>query len=123
MAELWVLLEQEKVKTETNTTPIEISMYPQIGGTTAQIKSCWKDMSVQIEQRKDKAFLIISSLENIERLLTKLPASNRAMIQPCFSSLLADVNIVMNKLTDCVKIHCDENQSRLSLCFREPATT
>ncbi|GKG49395.1 hypothetical protein Tco_0515847, partial [Tanacetum coccineum] len=79
--------------------------------------------SVRIEQRQEKACRIISKLEDIEKLLAKLPASKRAMIQPCFSSLCAEAEIVTHKITDYMKIQCDENQCRLSVCFRELAAS
>nr|XP_043639201.1 uncharacterized protein LOC122610259 isoform X2 [Erigeron canadensis] len=122
MAELRVLLEQQKANTETkgkapmecdnakmhkkrNAQP-EMKMQLQIGGNRELIKSYWKDRSVRVEQRKAKVCLIISMLEGIEGLLKKLPATNRAMIQPCFSSLCFEANTVMNKI---MNMHFDEN--------------
>nr|GFA01915.1 hypothetical protein [Tanacetum cinerariifolium]GFA04136.1 hypothetical protein [Tanacetum cinerariifolium] len=128
MAELQVILQEEKANIKGNTAQMQegktqVENQLQIGASIAHIKSCFKDFSVQIEQKKAKGFSIIYKLESIEELLTKLPTSNRAMIQPCFSSLCAEANIVISKLTDCMKIHCDDNQSRLSICFDELATS
>ena len=128
MAELRVLLEQEKANFETNKAHIEegnaqVENQLQNAGSIAHIKSRFKEFSVQIEQRKDKAFSIINKLETIEELLTKLPTSNKAMIQPHFPSLCVEANVVISKLTDSMKIHCDDSQSRLSVCFNELATS
>ncbi|KAI3713747.1 hypothetical protein L1987_72333 [Smallanthus sonchifolius] len=132
MAELRVLLDKEKDNSKTNRAHLERGKTPveghepeklEIGGRMAQIKSCWKNLVVQIKQSKEEACLIISKLHHIEELLTKLPASNRAKIKPCFSSLCAEADIAISKITDCMKIHCDENQSRSSVCFHELAAT
>ncbi|PWA68299.1 F-box domain, Leucine-rich repeat domain, L domain-like protein [Artemisia annua] len=128
MAELRELLQEEKANIKANTAQMEegktqVENQLEIGASIAHIKSCFRDFSVQIEQRKAKVFSIINKLESIEELLTKLPTSNRVMIQPCFSSLCAEANIVISKLTDCMKIHCDDSRSRLSICFDELATS
>nr|XP_043621164.1 putative FBD-associated F-box protein At5g56700 [Erigeron canadensis]XP_043621166.1 putative FBD-associated F-box protein At5g56700 [Erigeron canadensis] len=136
MAELRVFLEQEKGTTKTkgkapmesdnakmhmkSQTQPDLKMQLEIGGNISLVQSCWKDLGVQFEQRKAKACLILSKLESIEGLLKKLPPTNRAMIQPCFSTLCAEADTVMCKL---MKMQCDENQSRLSLCFHELATS
>lgn len=130
IAKLEVLLEQEKANTETemahmheqrNTKP-EQKMQPRIWVSMTQINRCWEDLSLQIVQRKQNACRIICQLQSIEGVLTSLPPSNRALIQPRFSSLCAEAGIVMNKITDFMKIQCDENQFRLSVCFQEFAT-
>ena len=92
MAELRVLLLEEKANIKANTAQMEegktqVENQLEIGASIAHIKSCFRDFSGHIEQRKAKVFSIIHKLESIEELLTKLPTSNRAMIQPCFSSL------------------------------------
>ncbi|GKB06347.1 hypothetical protein Tco_0834580 [Tanacetum coccineum] len=51
-----------------------------IGGSLVQMKSFWKDLSMWIEQRIEKVYLIISKLEDIKKLLAKLLASKRVMI-------------------------------------------
>nr|XP_043622214.1 putative F-box/FBD/LRR-repeat protein At1g78760 [Erigeron canadensis] len=136
MAELRVLLKQEIANTKTQRkAPMErnnakmhdkgkaqpgTKMQLQIEGNITLIKRCWKDLSVQFEQRKDKVCLIISKLGSIEGLLKKLPATNRTMIQPCFSSLCAEADTVLSKI---MKMQYDENQGRLSVCFHELATS
>ncbi|KAK9052832.1 hypothetical protein SSX86_029462 [Deinandra increscens subsp. villosa] len=128
--ELRVLLEKEKADMahlDQGKTPVEshkpkVEMKLNSGENIAQIKSCWKNLGVQIEAGNEKANLIISKLQRIEKVLTKLPASKRAKIQPCFSSLCGEAKIAISQITDCMKIQCDENQDRLSFWFHELAT-
>lgn len=144
MAELQELLEQEKDNIETNRgflelgkTPIEnhsaemhepgksqpeTKMQLHNEENMAPITSCWNNLSEQVEERRGKACVIIWKLEDIEKVLRKMSASKRAVIQPCFSRLLADTDIIMNKITDYLKTYCDENQIRLTVRFRELAT-
>ncbi|KAD3641788.1 hypothetical protein R6Q59_004338 [Mikania micrantha] len=107
MAELRMILENEKDNSNTNPKL-------KIEGNMVLIKSCWKNLGVQIE----KASVIMSKLQDVEDLLTKLPASKRAKIQPCFSNLCAEAHIAISKITDGMKIQCDENQSLSSACFQ-----
>ncbi|PWA69391.1 F-box domain, Leucine-rich repeat domain, L domain-like protein [Artemisia annua] len=143
MAELRVLLEQEKADIETNRAHTEQANVPmeshnakmdeeqnaldenelQIEGNVEHINSCWESLGEQIKQGKAKIDGIVRQLRVIRKLLTKLPASKRAEMQPCFSSLCAQADIVMSKISDCMKIQYDENQSRLNVCFHELATT
>ncbi|KAI3713745.1 hypothetical protein L1987_72331 [Smallanthus sonchifolius] len=135
MADLGVLLEEEKDNTKSNRahpdrgkTPVathkrKVEMKLKPGGNIAQIKSYWEILGLEIEIRIKKVNLIILTLQCFEKLLPKLPASKRAKIQPCFSSLYAEVEIAISKITNCMKIKCDENQSRLSFLFHELATT
>nr|XP_043607786.1 F-box/FBD/LRR-repeat protein At5g56420-like [Erigeron canadensis] len=124
MAKLRKFLGEEKADTETSRTrlgrkraPAQTNIYrqgksqaeakilhPQFRKSMAQIKTYWVDLIVDIEQRKAKVFRIISKLQKIEKLLMKLPASKRALIQPCFSSLCAESNIVMNEIADFMKM-------------------
>ncbi|KAM0059687.1 hypothetical protein Hdeb2414_s0005g00184121 [Helianthus debilis subsp. tardiflorus] len=87
------------------------------------IDSCWNYLSMHIEKRKEKPSSIISKLTDIKELLEELPASNIATIQPSFSALCAEPDIVMNKLTECMKLHFDMNRRRLSVCCDELATS
>ncbi|KAI3713744.1 hypothetical protein L1987_72330 [Smallanthus sonchifolius] len=132
MAELRVLLDKEKdnskinkARPEREKTPVE-SLEPkklEIGGNMAQIKGGWENLGVQFSQRKEQASVIISKLQLVEELLAKLPASKRAKIQPCFSSMCVEADIAISQITDCIKIQCDENQIRSSVWFHELATT
>ncbi|XP_076897280.1 FBD-associated F-box protein At5g60610-like [Bidens hawaiensis] len=132
MAELQVLLKEEKDNIKTNSshvvprekTPVE-SHKPKklkIGGNMTQIKEHWENMGAEIQLRKEKACLIISMLQRIEELLAKLPVSNRARIQPCFSSLCEEASVAITKLANCIKIQCDKNLSCSSVCFHKLAT-
>ncbi|KAJ0431819.1 putative F-box domain, leucine-rich repeat domain superfamily, F-box-like domain superfamily [Helianthus annuus] len=135
ISKLGVLLEKEKDNTKTSSACVERGEAPveshkpktekklKIGGNVAQIKGYWEDLGVQIEQRNKTACHFLSKLQHIEQLLTMLPASNKAKIQPCFSTLCAEVDNVISKITDSMKVQCDENQSRSSVCFRKIATT
>lgn len=82
-----------------------------IWGDMALIKSGCENPGMQFNTR-----LIISQLRRIKELLTKLPAPKRANLQPSFSSLCVQADIVINQGTDSMKIHCDENQSISSVC-------
>ncbi|KAK9052828.1 hypothetical protein SSX86_029458 [Deinandra increscens subsp. villosa] len=109
MAELRAVLEKEKDNTKTNRAHLELgkahvdeSHKPKklkIGGDMAPVKSTWKNLGEQIE----KARLIVSKLQSIEELMTMLPASNSAKIQPCFSTLSAEANIAISMITDCTE--------------------
>lgn len=119
MAILRVMLEKENANIETTKTQVENR---DSGDSSEQIDSCWRDLIVQIKEGKETTNYIISKLEDIERFLTKLPASKRAKIQPSFSSLCAEANTVINKVMDCVKIQCDAKQSLLNGYLHELAT-
>ncbi|MFS8030436.1 hypothetical protein Hanom_Chr17g01533991 [Helianthus anomalus] len=120
MAKLHALIEKTEDNSKANMdhlkrvkTPVE-SRKPKkvkIEGNITHIKSCWENLGSKIK----KACLIISKLQEIEGLLRKLPASNRAKIQQRFSSLCAEADIAVSKITDCVKIQCGENQRRSSV--------
>ncbi|KAI3713694.1 hypothetical protein L1987_72280 [Smallanthus sonchifolius] len=125
MAELGVILEKEEDNTkadlERGKANVAESHKPKklkIGGSMEQMNSCWENLGVQVERGREKACLIISKLQCMEKLLTRLPT-----IQPCFNSLYAEADIAISKITDCIKIQCDENQSRSSVFFHELATT
>ncbi|XP_076911976.1 uncharacterized protein LOC143570123 isoform X3 [Bidens hawaiensis] len=121
MDELQLLLKEEKDNIRTNMESHEPKKL-KIGGTIAQIKEHWENMGSQIQLTKEQGCLIIQKLQRIEELLAKLPATNRAKIQPCFTSMCAEAKITISKLADCIKIQCDENQSRSSIYFHELAT-
>ncbi|MFS8006523.1 hypothetical protein Hanom_Chr14g01250191 [Helianthus anomalus] len=113
---LCTFLEKEKAATETRMA----KMHEQ-GKTHVDIDTSWKNLSGQIEKGKEKASVIISLLEDINRVLTGLHASNRATIQPSFSTLRAEADVVMKKITECIKMDSDKNQRRLSVCIHELA--
>ncbi|KAI7739812.1 hypothetical protein M8C21_024276 [Ambrosia artemisiifolia] len=115
ITELQALLEQDKASIETKM----VKMHEE----KTDIDGCWKYLSVQIEKGKEKTSDIISKLKEIKDIITELPASNQATIQPSFSTLCMEADIVMNKITDCTKRQCDENLRRVNVCFHELATT
>lgn len=129
MVDLRVMLEQEKANFEANRAHINqesaqpgAQMQLHIQGRMTQMKSCWEDMSVHVEQGKAKTCRIFSKLQEIEKLMTCIPASKRAKIQPCFSSLCAEADAVTSKIIDCIKIQCDKEQNGLSVYLHELAT-
>lgn len=89
MAKLLVLLEQEKADTGTSRAHIGRSLI-----------SRRNFVKVEVERRKAKVSLVCSKLEEIEELLEKLPASKRAKVNPFYSTLLEEFDIVCDKLTD-----------------------
>ncbi|GKD42260.1 hypothetical protein Tco_1266905 [Tanacetum coccineum] len=124
MAELQVLLEQEKADMETNRAHTKQKNVPimeshnaktdeeqnaldenelQIEGNVEHINSCWESLGEQIKQGKEKIDDIVCELRDIKKLMIKLPASNRAEMQPYFFSLCAQADIVMSKIRDCMK--------------------
>ncbi|GKE23564.1 hypothetical protein Tco_1435076 [Tanacetum coccineum] len=84
-----------------------------------QIQSRWLDHKKLIGEGDWIVNLIGLDLEIIESILTELPASKRAMLQPCFSSLCAESSIFMSKMTERIKIHFSENIINASDCFHE----
>ncbi|KAF5753735.1 putative F-box domain-containing protein [Helianthus annuus] len=84
---------------------------------------CWQILSERIEKREEKPSGVISKLNEILKLLRTLPASNRATIQPSISTLWAEADIVMNLMTDLMKMYFDEKRRHLSVCCHELATT
>ncbi|PWA97867.1 F-box domain, Leucine-rich repeat domain, L domain-like protein [Artemisia annua] len=79
----------------------------QIEKTMTHTDTCLKDLNRQIKRGKTTISNIISCLHNIIKILAKLPMSNRAELQLCFSSLCS---IVMNKIMDRVKSLCDNER-------------
>ncbi|KAI7739818.1 hypothetical protein M8C21_024282, partial [Ambrosia artemisiifolia] len=124
ISELRELLEHEKARIETKMAKMHEQGRPQVSGHIGTyIDMCWKSTSARIKKGKEKVYHIFSRLQDIKGLLTELPASNQATILPSFSALCAEFDIVMNKITECIKMDCDEDQRRLSVCLHELATT
>nr|GEZ20664.1 hypothetical protein [Tanacetum cinerariifolium] len=89
----------------------------------AHINNSWKYLSEQIQQAREKTNIIMRRLSRIKKVLTELPASNRAEMLPCFSRLCAEANIVIRKITDCMKTLFYKKHSSLNAGFHEFATT
>ncbi|KAI3713665.1 hypothetical protein L1987_72248 [Smallanthus sonchifolius] len=88
MTELWVMLEEDKAKINRD------HMRP----GKAPTESHCDDLAMQSQLVKTKICDIISKLQHIEGLLTKLPTSNGSKLQVSFSSLCAEANLVIKKL-------------------------
>lgn len=136
------LLDREKTKMETNRAHMEKKKVPmhshntkmleqgktqcenleQVEERMTRINGCWKDLSVRIEQGKQKTSEIFSDLQDIKDVLIKLPMSKRADLQECFSSLCEEANTVVNNILDQMKIHCDMKGNRFSMYFHEMAS-
>nr|GFB03353.1 hypothetical protein [Tanacetum cinerariifolium] len=122
IAELRLLLEQEKADIETSKDHTEQENAPQIHnakmheqqnaraenqmqvkGNILHINSYWDLWKKQFKQRKKKINDIISKLQETKKLLIELLALTRAEMQPCFTSLCAEAAIVMSKITYSMK--------------------
>ncbi|XP_076930746.1 F-box protein At1g60400-like [Bidens hawaiensis] len=80
------------------------------------VENYWEDMEMHSRHEKTKIRDIISKLQRIESLLTKLPTSNRAEMQSVVDGLCADAKFVMKKV-DLTNTH----GSLLSVCSGELA--
>lgn len=136
-------LEYEKSKIETNRAHMEKKKAPMeshntkryekrktelekllmIEERTNQINMCWNDLSEQIEKKKEKTLDLISRLQDIKDVLTKLPTSKRADLQVCFSSLCAEADCLLNNIVDHFKMQWDRNGNRFSGYIHELAST
>lgn len=101
----------------------ELEYLMHIEETMTCIDTSWEDLNRQIERGKSRISGIISDLHDIKEVLIKLPASNKAELQPSFSSLCSEADIVVNKIMDYVKILCDMKGSRFSVYIHGLATT
>lgn len=119
ITELRVMLEQERAIIGTKMSKMHEQEKTQVG---KHVEERWKHMNVQYSKGKQKSCEIILKLKEIKGLFKELPASNVAIIRPSFSTLCAEADIVMSKIIDYMKMHCDENQRLLSECCHELAT-
>ncbi|GKA37828.1 F-box domain containing protein [Tanacetum coccineum] len=78
------------------------------GEKLTRIKGYWSDLNKWYEEENEMACHIISLLQKIEKLLTKLPASQRAKMQPMYSSLNAEAETFINNMMDSMRILCDK---------------
>ncbi|GJS84319.1 hypothetical protein Tco_0750860 [Tanacetum coccineum] len=101
----------------------ELEYLTHIEETMTCIDTSWEDLYSQIERGKSRISRIISHLYDIKEVLIKLPASNKAELQPCFSSLCSEADIVVKKIMDYVKNLCDMKESRFSVYIHGLATT
>ncbi|KAK1438306.1 hypothetical protein QVD17_04113 [Tagetes erecta] len=120
MADLPVYLERENKSSKIKRAHLDRGKTPVESHEPEKLK-IWEDMALiksgcENPGMQHNTRVIILKLQRIKELLTMLPASKRAKLQPCFSSLCAQADIVINQVTDSMKIHCDENQSVSSVC-------
>lgn len=114
MAELQVLLRQEKSKTER--AHVEREKAPMKSRTTElhEEGKAQFGMDMQLLHPEDaKICDIISKLQYIEGLLTNLPTSVRTKMEACFSSLLAEAILVVKEI-DHANAQCDTKGSHLN---------
>ncbi|KAI3713663.1 hypothetical protein L1987_72246 [Smallanthus sonchifolius] len=149
MGELHVLLDKWKENSETNTAHMKQSEAPMESHKTtvhmqgevenhrahdtkmkchfqermAYIKSYWEVLNEQLEKGYKNTSCMISMLEKIEGVLTKLPTSHRDKLQARFSGLCAEADTIMDNMLDRMKMQCDKKPSRLNIFFNELATS
>ncbi|XP_071702966.1 uncharacterized protein [Rutidosis leptorrhynchoides] len=139
MVDLQMLLEQEKIKCETNKAHInwsnasmEENMNEQgetqideeklVKHEMSRIRKYWKAISARIDQGEVSIGRIFFALAVIESPLKKLPAPTYDRIQERFSSLRAEAYNVIKLIMDGMKIKCDGKQGCSSVCLHELTT-
>ncbi|GJV28822.1 hypothetical protein Tco_1385270 [Tanacetum coccineum] len=115
-------MESDKAKVHEQHVP-QLDHLVQIQETMTHIDACFEDLSRQIEKGKSKISANISDLDYIKQDIAKLPTLNRAELEPYFSSLCSEADIVVKKIMDHVKILCDMKESHFSVYNRGLATT
>ncbi|XP_071703940.1 F-box protein At5g03100-like [Rutidosis leptorrhynchoides] len=103
MAKLQVLLEREKINCEHGETQ-QIDEGEHVEEEISQMRKCWADLFVQIDEEKVKIDEILLMLDEIEKLLKEIPASKRDCIRAQFSSLHAEAKNVMKLILDRLKV-------------------
>ncbi|GKB35046.1 F-box domain containing protein [Tanacetum coccineum] len=89
-----VQFESDNAKTDEEENALDENEL-EIEGNIEHIISCWESLGEQIKQGKEKIGGIIFELRGIKNLMIELPASNRAEMQPYFSSLCAQADVVI----------------------------
>ncbi|KAI7739800.1 hypothetical protein M8C21_024264 [Ambrosia artemisiifolia] len=147
MRDFQVLLDQWKEKSETNTAhmkppvgshtemvheQVEVENHREqpdakmkwhFGGRMAHIKNYWEDLNEQLEKGCNNTGFIISILQEIEEVMTRLPTSHQAKLQERFFGLCAEAETIMDNVMDRMKIHCDKKPSRSNVYFQELAAS
>ncbi|KAF5753681.1 hypothetical protein HanXRQr2_Chr17g0782841 [Helianthus annuus] len=146
MRELQELLDEWKENSETNTAhmkqdkaPIESHMSTvheqgevedhkaqpdtkiegRSGGRMTHITCYWENLNEQFKKGNEKTGHILSMLQKIEGVMTKLPTSHRAKLQERFFGLSAEAEAIMDDVMDCMKIQYDKKPSRSNVYFHE----
>ncbi|XP_071702103.1 putative F-box protein At1g49610 [Rutidosis leptorrhynchoides] len=109
MAKLQRLLVREKINCETNlnvqgeTQQIDEGQHDE--EEISQMRNCWTDLFVEINEEKDKIDEILSMLDQIHELLKGLPASSKKeRTQAQFYSLHVEAKNVMKLMLDYLKV-------------------
>ncbi|KAK1438307.1 hypothetical protein QVD17_04114 [Tagetes erecta] len=111
MDEVRVLLEKTNGKSKTNRAQLEqgktiVGSHEhkklKIGEKMVDIMSGCENTGLQLSQRIENTRRVLSKLQRMTVLLTKLPASKSAKFQTCISSLYAEVGDILNHLKDCL---------------------
>lgn len=112
MADLRVLLEQENAKIDKALIDRgKATMKSDTRKSYEQGKAqVWTKMQ-PLQLEKVNTCHIVSKLQDIQGVLTKLPTSNRAKMEACFCSVFTEASLVMKKLNR-VMIQCDTKDSR-----------
>uniref|UniRef100_A0A251RLJ4 Putative F-box domain, Leucine-rich repeat domain, L domain-like protein n=1 Tax=Helianthus annuus TaxID=4232 RepID=A0A251RLJ4_HELAN len=117
MSELQGFLDEWKENRETNTAHMKQDKAPiEIENRRAQLKTKRKwPFGEQMTHIKDQFWKghkntcqIISKLEKIEEILTRLPTSRRAKLQQSFSNLCLEAVTIMDNMVDHLKTQCDK---------------
>nr|XP_043606165.1 uncharacterized protein LOC122578299 isoform X3 [Erigeron canadensis]XP_043606166.1 uncharacterized protein LOC122578299 isoform X3 [Erigeron canadensis] len=88
---------------------------PQNERNVTMLKKCWEGLEVKFTPKENKARLIVTKLENIQKIVKKLPARLLAEIEPSFLSLSTEAVMVRNDILECVKLDCDDTARRLTV--------
>ncbi|KAJ0427723.1 hypothetical protein HanHA300_Chr17g0638281 [Helianthus annuus] len=107
----------EQVEVENHREQPDTKMKLHFGGRMAHIKNYWGDLNKHLKNGYDNTGIIISMMQEIEEVMTKLPASHRAKLEERFFGLCAEAETIMGNVMDCMKIQCDKKPSR-SKCLR-----
>nr|XP_043606164.1 uncharacterized protein LOC122578299 isoform X2 [Erigeron canadensis] len=112
------LLEQEKANARTKwkkDKKRKAEAQPQNERNVTMLKKCWEGLEVKFTPKENKARLIVTKLENIQKIVKKLPARLLAEIEPSFLSLSTEAVMVRNDILECVKLDCDDTARRLTV--------
>nr|XP_043615753.1 putative F-box/LRR-repeat protein At4g15060 [Erigeron canadensis] len=111
--------EQEIAQVENQRAQPFEKMETHISEMMGQIKSSCEDLGLKVDQGRAKTVKIISTLQEIKMLLTKLPASKKDKLQAEFSNLCVETDTVVKRIIDRVKIQYDEKHSHVIDCFHK----
>ncbi|KAJ0431591.1 putative F-box domain, leucine-rich repeat domain superfamily, F-box-like domain superfamily [Helianthus annuus] len=102
----------EQGEVEDHKAQPDTKMEGRSGGRMTHITCYWEDLNEQFKKGNEKTGHILSMLQKIEGVLTKLPTSHRAKLQERFFGLSAEAEALMDDVMDCMKIQYDKKPSR-----------